>query len=552
MSFEINLGFSLIGAVVVVLVTAGMRASLRLIHDADIRMKSFPLEGYQGDAMTHLLMVDLIRRNGGRIPDVTKQFLLNHPNDYPMFFHKIHAWLPRRVLEQFEWAVQPLYEGIHLGLLFVVTVYLFDHVFQWSDGQWTAYLVAFGVAVTPLLYTNPARFAAFGERTFAFFSANTYLVAAVLYAATSSLVWGGVAVLFFAVTSVSSKFGLQAIVFISMALSLLRFDLLPVALLLVSFLASVLLSNRYCLTVIKGLLRHSRVYYSWLMHVQDYVKSISLQRVWDGAKLAARGQIREAIGVVQQHPLGNLPRLVPWFFLFIPMLVTSRTWWPAEPHASLLMGWLVDLALASCLVTALIMLDPLKFLGEAERYLEYALFPMLLTVTIAVYVKESSWWAGYAAVFIFCVGILISRTSCRELASRGDTEMGEVVSFLHKLSPTRFIGIPGRLAFPICYATDHVAFWLLANVPTSPRLEVFKRLFGEGEQATYPFVDPKVLRELPERHGVELIVAWKQAITGARQAFGLDYDFSDMAVLFENHGYLVFQASGRGDTNSLR
>ena len=129
--------------------------------------------------------------------------------------------------------------------------------------------------------------------------------------------------------------------------------------------------------------------------------------------------------------------------------------------------------------------------------------------------------------------------------------MAEVITFLRGLSPARFIGIPGRLAFAICYASDHVAFWLLANVPASPRLHLFKRLFGEGQQATYPFVHPKVLRELPDAHGVELIIAWKQAITGAKRAFGLEYDFSGMPVLYENQDFLVFRTSTGGETGPL-
>jgi hypothetical protein len=500
------------------------------------------LEGNQGDAMTHLLMVHLIRENGGRIPRQTPQLALNCPNDYPMFFHKLHAWLPRHVLERREWLISPLYEAVHFSLLFIATTYMLDTILHWPFSRGTAFLIILAVAMTPLLDHQPGRFAAFGERTFGFLTANGYFVCMLLYAGTGQWLWALGAVLFLTLTSVSSKFGTQAIAFITCALAIVRADPLPIVLFLSAFGVSIILSFGYSVKVLRGLIRHSSVYRSWFMYVQDYVKGISIWNVWKAIRLASRGHLREALRTAQQHPLGKLPWLVPWLFLFFPLLFSCTSWCPTDPQASGLLSSLMDLALACWLVSGLVMLDPFKFLGEAERYLEYGLFPMVTVVTLGVLSKDEIWWALYALTFVICL-ISFLRQNSRDRAPRGDKQLTEVVHFLRSVPSTRFIGIPGRLAFPICYGTAHAALWVLANVPAGPLLQRFMKLFGPQGEATYPFVHPSVLGDIRSALGVDLIVVWKAALAGIKQAFGLEYDFSGMAILFENQSYVVFKAS---------
>jgi hypothetical protein len=105
--------------VVIGVFTMGSRIALRLFGDPSTLSLKFPLAGDQGDALVHLLMIDVIRRNGHRIPKWVPQFLTGSNFDYPALYHWILSFVSARRLERFEWVLSPFIEGIHAALIYL-------------------------------------------------------------------------------------------------------------------------------------------------------------------------------------------------------------------------------------------------------------------------------------------------------------------------------------------------------------------------------------------------------------------------------------------------
>ncbi|SMH41613.1 hypothetical protein [Azospirillum agricola] len=520
-----------------------LRMAFRLYHDPQLPTKAFALAGYSGDGMTHLYMTESIRQHQGRIPDSDHQFLLSGPSDYPLGFHKLHAWLSRRLLERIEWMVTPAWEAAHAAVAYAGAHHLLTDAallggkLDSAAARPVAMMAAVGMMLTPYLIRDPARSSVYGERAFGFLWANATLYAVVLFAHTFHPGWLAGAAVAFTVTAVSSKFGVQAVVFVCLALAALRMDPLPVLALPVIMLAAAVLSRGYALRVLRGTIRHSRHYRNWIVHVHAFTRSFSLRQFVDAARLLRRGRLRDAWRMAATHPVMRILPEVPWL-LFLAWFLSAR---PDYGGSSTEMkAWLEMWALAAVLVTTAILADALKFLGEAERYLEYGLFPMALLGALV------AWQGGmglvvWLTIVVYSVGrqlrTILSPTLISLTTPPG---AGALITALKRIPPTTFVAIPGRLCFPVCYETRHRALWVLANMPDGHLFQDFQELIGPAGSGIYPYPAPERLRANMERHGVELLVVSKAELADVRRGYGIDYDFTGWPVLMDNAAYRVY------------
>ena len=188
-------------------------------------------------------------------------------------------------------------------------------------------------------------------------------------------------------------------------------------------------------------------------------------------------------------------------------------------------------------VAMMIYSDTLKFLGEAERYLEFALLPMIVlsllvpaplgTVMLMVILGFSvlRLWAVYAAP----AGFATATDAMREL-----------VRWFAEQRPRTIFAVRGRLCFPICYRTAHRAIWWFMSAPREPLLSRWKALFGS--KTRYPYVDPSALASAHVEYGADTIILDKAGAQAAKAAWGFTYDLSGHSLLFENEEFLVFDA----------
>jgi hypothetical protein len=519
----------LLDAALVGIAALVLRASYRWIQDREIRSRMFALEGDEGDAMTHLVAIDIVRRNGHRIPRDTPQFLCSTGYDYPGLFHKLLSYIPRKLLERGEWLMSPGFEGLHAALVYLGAWFLMTELGTGAGARGAAFLVAAGWAITPLLTHNPRRGSVIGERCFGYIWGHVFLFCTIVATVKGDWLWAIPAVLAFAIATASSKFALQAMGFVTLAFAALRLDPMPVAILAIAAAASVLLSLGYVLTVVAGTLNHSRFYHSFLVRVHDYTRSFSTRDLRQGLLLLLRGRRREAMAAFRRHPVHRLPGLVPWTFPFIAAWIVL----PSGGTESALIQW----TLATMIVTAATASDTLKFLGEAERYMEFALLPM---ICLSVILPPPLGPILLFAVFAYCFIRLVSSYGRPARISSAWPETIELARWAAARPAATFLTVPGRLCYPLLYGTSHRAVWWFINAPRGEKLATWKSLFEGG--ATYPYIAPTALARA-STYGAEMIVIDKAGASAAAQAWGLSYEFSSHRTVFENARYIVVEAA---------
>lgn len=521
----------LVDALVVVLAVTALRLAFRLHHDPDLPWRPFSLKGYSGDGMTHLVMTDAIRRNGGRIPRQSERFLFDRPSDYPMLFHAIHAALPRRVLERVEWLVCPLWEGTHAGLVFVCAAIVARDGFAHPRPDLVGLMTAAGVFLTPLLIREPTRSTVYGERPFGFMAANMALCGVVLFCASGQAGWLVLAAAGATLTLAASKFGVQALVFVSAALALLRLDPTPLLVALAGLAFAIPATGGYGWRVLRGSLRHSAVYRSWIVHVHLYTRGFGADQLAAAGRALAAGRLREAWLALRGHPVASL-LWAPWLAPFGWAVFAAP-----PPDGGALWAWMAAWGGAATLVMAAMLSDRLKFLGEAERYLDYGLFPMAFLSSLAALqggVAAALWGVAFAG----CVARLLASVPTAVMPAP-TREMEELTAFLAGLPPCALLTIPGRMCFPIAYHTEHRFLWLLANVPAGDALAAFKELIGPAGEGRYPYISPRRLPDLRTRFGVDLVVTCEPELADAARRYGLRYDFAGWTTLYRNGSYAV-------------
>ncbi|MBF0323973.1 MAG: hypothetical protein HQL42_02770 [Alphaproteobacteria bacterium] len=503
-------------------------------RDPRVWHRAFPLDGDIGDAMVHLLIVDLIRANGHRLISEAPQFLLSSPFDYPALFHKLLSYIPRPVLERREVLILPAIEASMAALVFTAAEHLLSQLAPpVFDGHLLATLVVLALTFTPQFFQNFARMAVLSERPFGVLFANIYLFSVAMLTATADPWWLVAMLPAYAITATASKFGNQAMVSISVGMSVLLVDPIPVGGLAASMLFAVVVSGGYVLTVWRGAIRHSRFYRDVAVKMHPYTRSFSiadlrpaLQDIWQGLQGRDLGACLRAC---DRHPLLALFPRFPWLVPFFLAVALNLGGGDGTSIAGALTAW----GIAAILVCVATMTDSLKFLGEGERYLEYGFLPILVVTLLG-----PPWLALVVCFFISRhVGTwrdVYFRTEIKPMISDAQREM---VNYVRALPATTITTIPLRLSFPLCYGTEHKTPWLLANIPGG---ECFRRFEAFYQRLTpNQFISPTEIVNISDEYGVEILVADKSSLEWIERYLSLEYDFSKFKIIFDNDNYMV-------------
>ncbi|ROT44023.1 hypothetical protein [Pusillimonas sp. NJUB218] len=519
--------------------TLMLRVGGRMVIGQSPWRSKFALGGDFGDAMTHLLLAEIIRRNSHRLPKNTPEFILSGPQDYPAFFHWFLSLFSKRTLERFEWLFSPTVEAIHATMIFLA-FYFWVPEFTGITTVFLPITMAVAWILSPGLSIDVRRGAFLNERVFGFLFSNLYFLSLSAWLIAGHPAAFGCALIAGCIVAVSSKFGMQAIVFITplVALGLLDFKPLMVLVLLVA--CATILSGGYALFVWKGSLRHTAFYARYLVHVGDYVNSFSTRQFREAAHLLRRGGVRSALRLVLNHPLVKIFTNSPAIWFALAALIFNHP-------VSQVVFVLLALILAAVVVALITTTDSFKFLGEGERYLEVVIAPALFLLT-AVASDLNVWLGGLIAYSVMRLAVawyplLRNRAIGSGVASSSDTK--ELLDWLAQEPSHVIYSVPGRLAYPIAYAaTQHRYIWWFTNTPERERQADFERLFEGGSR--YPYPSPQQVYSSWRSVRADIVVLHRSTIAACKAAWGCDYGTIDGKDLFSNDTYLVIGLRSHG------
>ncbi len=351
------------------------------------------------DTYFHLYRARTIRDNGFRLSKTLPRVILPHENTYPFLYHYFLALFPDKARIWAERLTGAFFDTLNTAIVYRFSVWLAG---THNPGagfsavpSMTAALYAFSPALLrigsgPRAYNGSPR--VMGQSLYLI-----HILCAILFLESGNYLCAASSVLAGALLIATAKFAVQVLVFFGLFLSLVA----PVYALLVllSFIASIAVTNGKTLLFLKGHIRHSRFY---VRHVQriflhPHAGSISNYMgtlagiAW--FSLTLRFAKAAALFFTCNHPLHLLVFVNPHFLLLALFL----------PRASMLPApvfFLLVIALAGISCFVLTKLKPFMFLGEGERYLEYALFPscflaaLFLTHQMALFYG----WLGFCIV----------------------------------------------------------------------------------------------------------------------------------------------------------
>jgi hypothetical protein len=503
---------------------------------------AFSLRGDVGDSMTHLCLIDAIRRNGNRRVKEMPNFLLGKKQDYPALFHLLLSHVPRATLEKHEWLITPLLESLHVFLSGIAGAAILARIGVENSGLWAG-PVALLWGATPLLLHADRRLT-LSERPFGFIFTHGFFVFGALWWLDDRLVWLICAAICGAVVACASKFGIHAITLISIALALLHRDLGILTPLAVTAIVAVAATKGYALEVARGTWRHSAFYRRHLMHIHDYVVGVSYRRFVYAWKLLLQRRREDASVELQRHPIGAVFLRFSWLLPLCLATAAYRVEETPPPAAFTMLAW----AWASLTVCVLTSMQAFKYLGEGHRYVELAVLPGMLS---CFFIPES--WGG---LWWLVLGLPAGLSAVRNLlhapgVNKLSPAIAELLDFTVATPSATFLTIPGRLAFPIAYESGekHLFYWLFINAGDGDEVKDFLSLFADG--AHYPYPGRAGVDQAARRFGVTRLVVWLPIIDQLKRQFGTEIPLDDLEQVFHNGEYAVYALPDSKSTKSL-
>lgn len=490
----------------------------------------------------HLLLRREIRRNRFRPPQNLEPCLLDQRLTYPWLYHQLIALLPEGLLRRVPALPSAVIDGMHSALAFyagrwLATVLAHPECGPWA-GFWSA--VLFGINPALLAHGMGPRAYHTTPRPLGEFLFSMALFASLLAVHQASWGWAVLAALAGGAMLMSSKFAAQVMLFFVPLLAMIPGFSAVLLVVPASIAAALVLSGGRYADVIRGQVAHLRYYRRKLQYTFSIVSGRNQWRDFGRIPAAIRGhglfsrETLQAAGYVYTTNTYLLALSRSGVYGVLLVLCAAGEYQTAMRLDAAPALWLLAWAFIWIVPFALTSLKHFRFLGEAERYAEYGIWPAAVLAGVGLAIAPLPWWAivvlglhGVGTVFVVAHAWAVhARTHGRN----GPEEAG-LFAFLQNLPEhSVLLDIPAenilrpmisRLSHRYVSSTDGIAFPV-----------ILEELF-EG----YPW--PKPDWKLWERKGVQYIVAI-DPVQLAAQRPGLKYDFTALAQVFANPAYRVY------------
>lgn len=353
-------------AVAAAVVALAFRSLLIYVH------RDFYRQGFAGDSSVHFVIIRHLRRSPREA--YVEQFLIRPaPMSYPTAYHRFCGLFPLAVIERRAYLPNLVLFTLAVSAFVVYFRYVESALLGNSD--WRPVLIASVVAMaapTNWVFSGPSyAYIMLSERLLGRVSSAAFILLAAVAAATGDALSAALAVAAGTLALVSAVFARQLLWFVTPILSLLLFDIEPLALCVLAFVAALLLSRAHFLRGLKQTVLQWRDY---AVHTKrSPVMRANLCRFADWAwlwevRFHPRELTRRALMYEPARSILRYPEITLAFGLCVAAIVTTQ----GVLHS-------IALALAAAIASAALVYvatttERLNHLGESYRYLEYGLY----------------------------------------------------------------------------------------------------------------------------------------------------------------------------------
>lgn len=450
-------------------------------------------------------------------------------------------WLPAARL------LGVLYDMVSLVALYGLAAHLYRETPTVGLAGLSAPVAAVALAGTcPILLPLTARLRSFGARTLGgalnllYFIAYGVVVLEGVPALYPLCVLLGVAIV------LTSQFGMQNWLFLSLGLAVWYGSPVPLGLVALSLLVGLMVPS----SGVRAVLRHTANHYMWYWAHRKGTTAEKRNRLADLVRLPIT-LLRDPAGflnvVLHRNSLLIALYSVPMLPVLVLWAVQGRldaTFFTEAPWTAYLAALCVG-ALAAFVLTSL---RPFLFLGQAERYLEYGVFygSLLFVQVLLAGVADG----GVLMTLVFFQVAVVCGILCVALwprmaqALRPGVPPGTeaVLACLRRLEAPRIVCIHSKLAWRFgLLLRDRDASFYYHGV-SRERLDGFAYLATDMDVFGFP---RPPLRDLHAKYGIDTVVAYlPDLLEGERM--GVTYAFAGWEEVHRDEHYVVYRLGADG------
>lgn len=480
------------------------------------------------DTYYHLLRAENIRNGHYRLPPEHPQFVLFGYDYYPPLYHYMLALFPRKQRRYAELLTGAFFDCLLVGLFLMIARNYF--VNTWNSTSLTLLALVFALNPTltslsygPRAYSGTARI--MGEVL-----VSVSLSAMLLFSISGNIIWIICSVLAACLTMLASAFGTQTLVFLCILLGLFtgrhEIMLLP----FVTALMAIAMSRGFYW---KSLKRQ-------VAHLVNYKNSIS--KIHPALIKRSGTRVKQDITENLKYYLYHNKFTVFLFrneIIIILLLLTGYHYYSGVGVGSdkYLSAWFFG----ALIVFALTSTRYLSFLGEAERYLEYAVIPVLLLLGMQLngYPSAVRNTVLGGILVVYCLPFYISQVIAFLLWAKtlpGGKSYEHFVEVLNENAKGIALCILNDAPWRLAYQTHHQYVWRSLQRKYDDAEDSIERFYS-----VYPWPHADLDRYV-RRYGVNMIPAEKKVLEKL-SSMGVAYDFSKFRRIFENEKYILYQCS---------
>jgi len=345
-------------------------------------LRAFPRvklkQAYAADTYLHLYVARIIKENSFKIPQKLPKVILKHRHDYPFFYHFLLAIFPLKLRYWAERFTGAFFDTINIILLYYFSV---EMVKLYNLSSQAIYFTTVLYAISPALlrYSHSPRAFNGSPRVLGQSLYIAHILAFGLFVMTNQWYFAVISVISGSLQFISTKFGVQVILFFSIFFSIF-FSYTYILVLIASFIFSNIITLGKAFQVLSGHYQHSYFYFRYIQQIVLHQNKYFHKSFYDYQKA-----LRDHLYVLRTS--FDVYRVLKWFYeesyflhiifiIFTPFFILPFYFF--QSNLQIYDYFLLTWAGAGFCMYLITKIKIFLFIGEAERYTEYALPAALL------------------------------------------------------------------------------------------------------------------------------------------------------------------------------
>lgn len=478
------------------------------------------------DTWGHFVLAESIRRNGFKIPNKVDGYLLPNEFDYPFGFHILLSFIPLEYRIKFERVISAFFDTI-----FVVIAYLlFTYLFPLFDIEISlAFYCSLLLSLSPTLLkvsSGPRAYDA-TPRVFAELLIFLYFICMLFFYIDGNYFSYLIAIFIASISLLTSKFSLQVLILFSLIMTIFLNSLSLFIAPIFVFITALILSNGKYMKIFLGQLKHLHLLATknrdtfTVNRIEDY-KQFFVHIMKFDFKNAYRIFNNKLVYLNFIYKDFEILILIVLFY-FIGNTIENE-------YYVYFYSWFVA-GFISFLITGN---HQFKFIGEADRYLEYSIFPVYMLIIVNLQEDVMYLFVPFFILYIYNV-LKYSHGKKYKLS-----ELYNVTSFIKKQYSNNTHKLLGLLENETFYQGE-----VLTGIDTIAASQWTLESWGEELWNKYYYPEYPIRTNdfewMYTKFGVNLVLVYEPYITMIKEKYGHEYKFDNFQQVYNKNNFIVYE-----------